>query len=112
MEEFYNQIRQLFSPTKHMGMLPEAAEKIYCIYVFAQKTSVNQVSKQRDLPDNTRDLHGNHTFAISILRQADEYASSDVTMTGDLHPGEFRGYWKQQDPDLWFEPDYSRDQEA
>ncbi|OWZ02618.1 hypothetical protein PHMEG_00025791 [Phytophthora megakarya] len=26
MEEFYNQIRQWFNPTKHMGMLPEATE--------------------------------------------------------------------------------------
>ncbi|OWZ17064.1 hypothetical protein PHMEG_0009046 [Phytophthora megakarya] len=28
MEEFYSQIRQWFNPTKHMGMLPEAAEKM------------------------------------------------------------------------------------
>ncbi|OWY92595.1 hypothetical protein PHMEG_00038343, partial [Phytophthora megakarya] len=28
MEEFYNQIRQWFNPTKHMDMLPEAAEKM------------------------------------------------------------------------------------
>ncbi|OWY92486.1 hypothetical protein PHMEG_00038500 [Phytophthora megakarya] len=28
MEEFNNQIRQWFNPTKHMGMLPEAAEKM------------------------------------------------------------------------------------
>ncbi|OWY97104.1 hypothetical protein PHMEG_00032453 [Phytophthora megakarya] len=27
-ENFYNQIRQWFNPTKHMGMLPEAAEKM------------------------------------------------------------------------------------
>ncbi|OWZ11408.1 reverse transcriptase [Phytophthora megakarya] len=38
------------------------------------------------------------------LRQADEYARSDVTMTVDLHPGESRGYWKQKDPYLWFKP--------
>ncbi|POM67369.1 Hypothetical protein PHPALM_16654, partial [Phytophthora palmivora] len=25
-------------------------------------------------------------------------------MTVDLHPGEIRGYWKQRDPDLWFQP--------
>ncbi|OWY99368.1 LOW QUALITY PROTEIN: Eukaryotic/viral aspartic protease [Phytophthora megakarya] len=93
MEEFYIQIRQWFNPTKHMGMLPEAAEKIYCIYAFVHKTSVDQVSKQRDLPDNTRDLHGNHTFAISSLRKADEYAKSDVTMT--------------KDPVLWFKPQQS-----
>ncbi|OWZ09801.1 LOW QUALITY PROTEIN: hypothetical protein PHMEG_00017437 [Phytophthora megakarya] len=28
MEEVYDQIRQWFNPTKHMGMLPEAAEKM------------------------------------------------------------------------------------
>ncbi|OWZ20274.1 hypothetical protein PHMEG_0005338 [Phytophthora megakarya] len=28
MEELYNQIRQWFNPTKHIGMLPEAAEKM------------------------------------------------------------------------------------
>ncbi|OWZ18351.1 Eukaryotic/viral aspartic protease [Phytophthora megakarya] len=28
MEEFYNQIRQWFNPTKHMDLLPQAAEKI------------------------------------------------------------------------------------
>ncbi|OWY90590.1 hypothetical protein PHMEG_00041213 [Phytophthora megakarya] len=28
MEEFYNQIRHWFNPTKHTGMLPEAAEKM------------------------------------------------------------------------------------
>ncbi|OWY95887.1 hypothetical protein PHMEG_00033991 [Phytophthora megakarya] len=28
MEGFYNKIRQWFNPTKHMGMLPEAAEKM------------------------------------------------------------------------------------
>ncbi|OWY98720.1 hypothetical protein PHMEG_00030446, partial [Phytophthora megakarya] len=109
MEEFYNQIRQSFNPTKHMGRSsgwnPIRAERSrYCIYAFVHKTSVDQVSKQRHLPDNTRDLYGNHTFAISSLRQADEYARSDVTMTVDLHPGESRGYWKQKDPDLWFKP--------
>ncbi|OWZ12947.1 hypothetical protein PHMEG_00013818 [Phytophthora megakarya] len=28
MKAFYNQIRQWFKPTKHMGLLPEAAEKM------------------------------------------------------------------------------------
>ncbi|OWY97330.1 hypothetical protein PHMEG_00032169 [Phytophthora megakarya] len=45
MEEFYNQIRQWVNPTKHMGMLPEAVEKI--IYAFVNKTSVDQVSKDQ-----------------------------------------------------------------
>ncbi|OWZ11756.1 hypothetical protein PHMEG_00015179 [Phytophthora megakarya] len=47
---------------------------------------------------------GNYTFAISSLRKADEYARSDVIMTMDLHPGESRGYRKQQDPDLGLKP--------
>ncbi|OWY95178.1 LOW QUALITY PROTEIN: hypothetical protein PHMEG_00034883, partial [Phytophthora megakarya] len=127
MEEFYNQIRQWFNPTKHM----------------------DQVSKQRDL----RDLHGNNTFAISCLCQADEYDRSDATMTIfiqensevidssriricsskpsdqetraeitkpsriaeyrrsgsaptlDLLPGESRGYWKHHAPGNWFRQD-------
>ncbi|OWY96307.1 hypothetical protein PHMEG_00033456 [Phytophthora megakarya] len=66
MEEFYNQIRQ------------------YCIYAFVNKTSVDQVSKRPDLHGNTCDLHGKHTFAISSLRQVDEYARSEVTMSVDL----------------------------
>ncbi|OWZ08329.1 LOW QUALITY PROTEIN: hypothetical protein PHMEG_00019145 [Phytophthora megakarya] len=118
MEGFYNQIRQWFNPTKYTGMFPlqedaklgcssgrnpiRAERSSHCIYAFVHKPSVAQVSEQRHLPDNTRDLHGNHTFVISSLRQADEYSRSDVTMTVDLHPGESRGYWKQQDPDLWF----------
>ncbi|OWZ13910.1 LOW QUALITY PROTEIN: hypothetical protein PHMEG_00012691 [Phytophthora megakarya] len=118
MEEFYNQVRQWFNPTKYTGMLPlrenvklgrssgwnpiRAERSSHCIYAFVHKPSVDQVSEQRHLPDNTRDLHGYHTFVISSLRQADEYARSDVTMAVDLHPGESRGYWKQHDPDLWF----------
>ncbi|OWY93537.1 LOW QUALITY PROTEIN: hypothetical protein PHMEG_00037036, partial [Phytophthora megakarya] len=116
MEEFYNLVRQWFNPTKRMGMLP---------------TSVDQVSKQRYLPNNTRDLHGNNTFAISCLCQADEYDRSDATMTFkpsdqetraeitkpsriaeyrrsgsaptlDLLPRESRGYWKHHGPGNWF----------
>ncbi|OWZ11734.1 hypothetical protein PHMEG_00015202 [Phytophthora megakarya] len=87
------------------GWNPIRAERSrYCIYAIVRKTSVDRVSKQRDVPDNTRDLHRNHTFAISSLRQADEYARSDVANTVDLHPGESRDYWKQKDPDLWYKP--------
>ncbi|OWZ07782.1 LOW QUALITY PROTEIN: hypothetical protein PHMEG_00019785 [Phytophthora megakarya] len=107
-EEFYNQIRQWFNPTKHMdaklgrssGWNPIRAERSsYCIYAFVNKTSVDQVSKRPDLHGNTRDLHGKRTFAISSLRQVDEYARSEVTMSVDLQPGESRGYWRQQDLD-------------
>ncbi|OWZ19143.1 hypothetical protein PHMEG_0006664 [Phytophthora megakarya] len=35
-----------------------------------------------DLHGNTCDLHGKRNFAISSLRQVDEYASSKVTMSG------------------------------
>ncbi|OWY97793.1 hypothetical protein PHMEG_00031590, partial [Phytophthora megakarya] len=126
MEEFYNQIRQwLNSTTKHMDMLPEAAQKMlkqgrssgwnpiraersrYCIYAFVNKTSVDQVSKRSDLHGNTCDMHGKRTFAISSLRRVDEYAKSEVTMSVT---GESRGYWRQQDPDLWFKPtDHEQD---
>ncbi|OWY91618.1 hypothetical protein PHMEG_00039723 [Phytophthora megakarya] len=41
---------------------------------------------------------------MSSLRQVDEYAKSEVTMSVDLQPWESRGYWRQQDPDLWFKP--------
>ncbi|OWZ23673.1 hypothetical protein PHMEG_0001403 [Phytophthora megakarya] len=110
MEEFYNQIRQSFNPTKHIGCReyvklgrssgwnPIRAERSrYYIYALVPKTSVDQVNKQRDLPDITRDLHGNHIFAISSPRQLDEFVRSDVAMTVDLHPGQSRGYQKQQD---------------
>ncbi|POM61279.1 LOW QUALITY PROTEIN: hypothetical protein PHPALM_29726, partial [Phytophthora palmivora] len=46
----------------------------------------------------------NRAVAISSIRQGDDYSRSEVTMMVDLHPGEIRGYWKQQDPDLWFKP--------
>ncbi|OWZ23107.1 hypothetical protein PHMEG_0002063 [Phytophthora megakarya] len=112
-EEFYYQIRQWFNPTKHMdvklgrwsGWNPIRAERSrYCIYAFVNKTSVDQVSKKPDLHGNRCDLHGKRTFAISSLRLVDEYARSDVTMSVNLQPGESRGYWRQQDPDLWFKP--------
>ncbi|OWZ23517.1 LOW QUALITY PROTEIN: hypothetical protein PHMEG_0001584 [Phytophthora megakarya] len=93
MEEFYNQIRQWFNPTKHMGRTsgwnPIRAERSrYCIYAFVNKTSVDQVSKRPDLYGNTCDLHGKRTFAISSLRQVDEYGRTEVTMSVDLQPGE------------------------
>ncbi|OWY96112.1 LOW QUALITY PROTEIN: hypothetical protein PHMEG_00033709, partial [Phytophthora megakarya] len=93
MEKFYNQIRQWFNPTKHMGRNPIRAERSrYCIYACVNKESVDQVSKRPDLHGNTCDLHGKHTFAISSLRQIDEYARSEVTMSVGLQPGESRGY--------------------
>ncbi|POM72921.1 LOW QUALITY PROTEIN: Eukaryotic/viral aspartic protease, active site, partial [Phytophthora palmivora] len=116
MEEFYNQIRQWFNPAKHAGMLPESAEKMpgwnpvraersrYCIYVFVNKRSVDRGSKNPGLHGNTYDLNGNRAVAISSIRQVDDYSRSEVTLMVDLHPGEIRGYWKQQDPDLWFKP--------
>ncbi|OWY97869.1 hypothetical protein PHMEG_00031494, partial [Phytophthora megakarya] len=113
MEEFYNQIRQWFNPSKHMdvklkrssGWNPIRAERSkYCIYAFVNKTSVDQVSKSPDLHGNTCDLHGNRTFTISSLRQVDEYARSEAAMSVNLQPGESRGYLRQQDPDLWFKP--------
>ncbi|OWZ05640.1 hypothetical protein PHMEG_00022234 [Phytophthora megakarya] len=93
MEEFYNQIRQWFNPTKHMdvklgrssGLNPIRPERSrYRIYAFVNKISVDQVSKRSDLHGNTYDLHGKRTFAMSRLRQVDEYARSEVTMSVDL----------------------------
>ncbi|OWY94052.1 hypothetical protein PHMEG_00036330 [Phytophthora megakarya] len=87
------------------GWNPIRAERSrYCIYAFVNKTSVDQVSKRPDLHGNTCDLHGKHTFAISSLRQVDEYARSEVTMSVDLQPGELRGYWRQQNPVLCLSP--------
>ncbi|OWZ10688.1 hypothetical protein PHMEG_00016422 [Phytophthora megakarya] len=74
------------------------------MYAFVNKTSVDQVSKRPDLHGNTCDLHGKRTFAISSLRQVDEYARSEVIMSVNLQPGEARGYWRLRDPDLWFKP--------
>ncbi|OWZ18150.1 hypothetical protein PHMEG_0007807 [Phytophthora megakarya] len=100
MEEFYNQIARRSS-----GWNPIRAEcSKYGIYAFVIKTSVDQVSKRPDLHGNTCVLHGKRTFVIASLRQADEYARSEITMSVDLQSGESRGYWKQQDPDLWFKP--------
>ncbi|POM57358.1 Hypothetical protein PHPALM_38139, partial [Phytophthora palmivora] len=109
MEEFYNQIRQWFNPAKHAGRSPgwnpvRAERSRYCIYAFVNKISVDQGSKISDLRGNTYDLNGNRAVAISSIRQADDYSRSEVTMMVDLHPGEIRGYWKQRDPDLWFQP--------
>ncbi|OWZ12056.1 hypothetical protein PHMEG_00014838, partial [Phytophthora megakarya] len=63
MEEFYNQIRQWFNPTKHMdvklgrssGWNPIRAERSrYCIYAFVNKTSVDQIRShhKRGSPSN------------------------------------------------------------
>ncbi|POM60944.1 Eukaryotic/viral aspartic protease, active site [Phytophthora palmivora] len=109
MEEFYNQIRQWFNPAKHAGRSPgwnpvRAERSRYCIYAFVNKKSVDQGNKIPDPRGNTCDPNGNRAVAISSIRQADDYSRSEVTMMVDLHPGEIRGYWKQQDPDLWFKP--------
>ncbi|OWZ17897.1 hypothetical protein PHMEG_0008107 [Phytophthora megakarya] len=79
------------------------AEDVESFMTWENK-SVDQVSKRPDLHGNTCDLHGKHTFTISSLRQVDEYARSEVIMRVDLQPVESRGYWIQQDPDLWFKP--------
>ncbi|POM58571.1 Hypothetical protein PHPALM_36761 [Phytophthora palmivora] len=104
MEEFYNQIRQWVNPAKHAGMLPESAERIYRIYAFVNKKSVDQGNKISDLRGNTYDLNETRAVAISSVRQVDNYSRSEVTMMVDLRPGEIRGYWMQRDPDLWFKP--------
>ncbi|POM63372.1 Hypothetical protein PHPALM_21243, partial [Phytophthora palmivora] len=87
------------------GWNPVRAERSrYCIYAFVNKKSVDQGSKIPDPRGNTCDLNGNRAVALSSIRQEDDYSRSEVTMMVDLHPEEIRGYWKQQDPDLWFKP--------
>ncbi|POM64397.1 LOW QUALITY PROTEIN: Reverse transcriptase [Phytophthora palmivora] len=97
MEEFYNQIRQWFNPAKHTDMLPESAERIYCIYAFVNKKSVDQGSKNPYLRGNTYDLTGNRAVAISSVRQVDDYSRSEVTMTGLLKATGSRYVVKQED---------------
>ncbi|POM80503.1 Hypothetical protein PHPALM_1656 [Phytophthora palmivora] len=102
MEEFYNLIRQWYNPTKHAGMLPETAEKIYCIYAYAEKQSEATVNQLIDPIDNTCDLHEKSTATVSSLRQIDEYARSSVMMALEISPGESRGYLKYHIPDKKF----------
>ncbi|KAG3110128.1 hypothetical protein PI125_g10303 [Phytophthora idaei] len=119
MEEFYNQIRQWYDPTKHCGLLPDKADKLlkapgenpvhsersrYCINAFVNKTSEGQGSQRPDRSGKPRDLHCNTAVKISSLYRTAEFARSEVSMPVELHPGEARGYWKQQDRNLWFEP--------
>ncbi|OWY99065.1 hypothetical protein PHMEG_00030003 [Phytophthora megakarya] len=91
MEEFYNQIRKEdVKLGRSSGWNPVRAERSrYLIYAFVSKPSVDQVSKRPDLHGNTCDLHGKRTITISSLRQVDEYARSEVTIS---------------DTDLWFKP--------
>ncbi|POM78933.1 Reverse transcriptase [Phytophthora palmivora] len=102
MEEFYNLIRQWHNPTKHAGMLPETAEKIYCIYTYVEKQSEATVKQLIDPIDNTCDLLEKSTATLSSLRQIDEYARSSVMMALEIPPGESRGYWKYHVPDKKF----------
>ncbi|POM71535.1 LOW QUALITY PROTEIN: Hypothetical protein PHPALM_11885 [Phytophthora palmivora] len=102
MEEFYNLIRQWYNPTKHAGMLPETAEKIYCIYAYVEKQSEATVNQLIDPIDNTCDLLEKSTATVSSLRQVDEYARSSVMMPLEFSPGESRGYWKYHVPDKKF----------
>ncbi|OWY98671.1 hypothetical protein PHMEG_00030508, partial [Phytophthora megakarya] len=82
MEEFYNQIRQWFNPTKHMGMLPEAAEKIQQDPDLWFKPTDHEVTPEIQRPSKIA-----------------EYRRST---TMDLLSGESRDYWKHHSPGKWF----------
>ncbi|GMF30551.1 unnamed protein product [Phytophthora fragariaefolia] len=92
-----------------MGRLPgwdplRAECSRYYIYAFLHKPAVDPGSKQRDLHGNAFDLYGKRIPMFSSVCPADDYSRSSDTVMMDLDPECRRGYWKQQDPDLWFKP--------
>ncbi|GMF28917.1 unnamed protein product [Phytophthora fragariaefolia] len=90
---------------RSLGWNPVRAElSRYCIYAFVHKPAVDPGNKQRDLHGNTFDLCGKRTPVVSSVCQANDYSRSSETLVMDLDPGCRRGYWKQRDPDLWFDP--------
>ncbi|POM69835.1 LOW QUALITY PROTEIN: Hypothetical protein PHPALM_13843 [Phytophthora palmivora] len=102
MEEFYNLIRQWYNSTKHAGMLPETAKKIYCIYAYVEKQSEATVNQLIDPIDNTCHFREKPTATVANLHQIDEYARSIVMMALEVPSGESRGYWKYHVPDKKF----------
>ncbi|POM70504.1 LOW QUALITY PROTEIN: Hypothetical protein PHPALM_13041, partial [Phytophthora palmivora] len=70
--------------------LVRAERSKICIYAYVEKgTGPLKVSNWENSTYNTREMHGNHTWAIASLRK-DEYAR------------ESRGYWKYHAPGKWF----------
>ncbi|OWY92632.1 hypothetical protein PHMEG_00038289 [Phytophthora megakarya] len=57
MEEFYNQIRKWYDPTRYAGRFPEQVEKIYCIYAYVNKATTDRGRKESDLRGNTCNLN-------------------------------------------------------
>ncbi|GMF34495.1 unnamed protein product [Phytophthora fragariaefolia] len=79
-------------------------QSLYCIYAFVHKPAVAPGNKPRDLHGNTFDLCGKRTPVVSSVCQANDYSRSSEAVVMDLDPECRRGYRKQRDPDLWFEP--------
>ncbi|OWZ02012.1 hypothetical protein PHMEG_00026508 [Phytophthora megakarya] len=101
MEEFYNQIRKWYDPTRHAGLFPEQVEKIYCIYAYVNKATADRDRKKSGLCGNTCNLHP-YTTKIASLPQISEFSRSNVEVALDLKRGESRGYWKRHSPGKWF----------
>ncbi|OWZ01098.1 hypothetical protein PHMEG_00027587 [Phytophthora megakarya] len=88
MEEFYNQIRKWYDPTRHAGLFPEQVEKIYCIYAYVNKTTEDRGRKESDLRGNTCNLHS-YTAKIASLPQTSEFSRSntEVAISNGECPG-------------------------
>ncbi|OWZ13195.1 hypothetical protein PHMEG_00013525 [Phytophthora megakarya] len=90
MEEFYNQIRKWYDPTRHAGL--------FCIYAYVDKVTAVQGKKESGLRGNTCNLHS-YTAKISSLPQISEFSRSNAKVTliskeeslgviGNVIPGE------------------------
>ncbi|OWY96621.1 hypothetical protein PHMEG_00033068 [Phytophthora megakarya] len=91
MEEFYNQIRKWYDPTRHAELFPEQVEKIYCIYAYVNKTTEGRSRKESDLRGNTCNLHS-YTAKIASPPQISEFSRHNAEVALDLKRGESRGY--------------------
>ncbi|OWY97776.1 LOW QUALITY PROTEIN: hypothetical protein PHMEG_00031609, partial [Phytophthora megakarya] len=101
MEEFYNQIRKWYDPTRHAGAVPRTSREDvklgrspgYCIYAY-----VNKATADRGV--GSTHLHP-YTTKIASLPQISEFSRSNVEVALDLKRGESRGYWKRHSPGKW-----------
>ncbi|OWZ11938.1 LOW QUALITY PROTEIN: hypothetical protein PHMEG_00014971 [Phytophthora megakarya] len=101
MEEFYNQIRKWYDPTRHAGLFPEQVEKIYCIYAYVNKATADRGRKESELRGNTCNLHS-YTARIASLPRNGEFSRSGVALDHNRRESQSRGYWKRHTPVQWF----------
>ncbi|OWZ12633.1 LOW QUALITY PROTEIN: reverse transcriptase [Phytophthora megakarya] len=84
MEEFYNQIRKWYEPTRHAGLFPEQMEKM-----LNEGARRGGIRKESDLRGNTCNLHS-YTAKIASLPQISEFSRSNTEVALDLKRGESR----------------------